>query len=140
MINRISRLIACMRQISVTNICLARVYTCRNFFILAQSNKKYNIFLTRTFTEKLVFSKRVYYNSLIGGAWCSGSTRASDSLSVGSIPIAPAKKRTKQSLRSFFIQSEGLVCNQRACALYGIATKSRMASREARIKSRSPSD
>ena len=26
-------------------------------------------------------------------------------------PSAPAKKRTKQSLRSFFIQSEGLVCN-----------------------------
>jgi hypothetical protein len=26
-------------------------------------------------------------------------------------PYSPAKKRTKQSLRSFFIQSEGLVCN-----------------------------
>ena len=26
-------------------------------------------------------------------------------------PSAPAKKRTKQSLRSFFIQSEGLVWN-----------------------------
>jgi len=57
-----------------------------------------------------------------------------------SSPCAPAKKRTKQSLRSFFIQSEGLVCNQRARALYEIATKSRMASREARIKARSPSD
>ena len=30
---------------------------------------------------------------------------------AGSNPPAPAKKRTKQSLRSFFIQSEGLVCN-----------------------------
>ena len=42
--------------------------------------------------------------------------------------------------RNFFIQSEGLVWHQRACALYGIATKSRMASRKARIKARSPSD
>ena len=29
----------------------------------------------------------------------------------------PCQKRTKQSLRSFFIQSEGLVCNQRATRL-----------------------
>ena len=30
---------------------------------------------------------------------------------VGSNPISHPKKRTKQSLRSFFIQSEGLACN-----------------------------
>ena len=38
----------------------------------------------------------------------------------------------------FFIQSAGLVWHQRTCALYGIATKSRMASRESRIKACSP--
>ena len=50
----------------------------------------------------------------------------------GSSPFASTKKRTKQSLRSFFIQSEGLVCNQRARALYGIA-KSRTWHRAKRV-------
>ena len=34
--------------------------------------------------------------------------------------LCPSQKRTKQSLRSFFIQSEGLVCNLTA-GEYGIA-------------------
>ena len=51
------------------------------------------------------------------------------------MPSAPKKFRELCS-RNFFIQSEGLVCHQRARSLYGIATKSRMASREARIQSR----
>lgn len=39
-----------------------------------------------------MFFVPLYYNALIGGDWCSGSTRDSDPLSVGSIPISPAKK------------------------------------------------
>ena len=52
----------------------------------------------------------------------------------GSSPLRRAKKIPSQQRWNFFIQSEGLVCHQRARALYGIATKSRMASRAARIK------
>lgn len=36
----------------------------------------------------------VIYNSQCDGAWCSGSTWASDSHCVGSIPIAPANANT----------------------------------------------
>ena len=51
---------------------------------------------------------------------CKGSTADSDSVCLGSNPSSAAKKRTKQSLRSFFIQSEGLVWNLTA-GEYGIA-------------------
>ncbi len=36
----------------------------------------------------------VIYNNVRDGAWCSGSTWASDSHCVGSIPIAPANANT----------------------------------------------
>ena len=51
----------------------------------------------------LVFQLKKEYNVHIGGAWCSGSTRASDSLSVGSIPIAPAKKKSTSFALSIFL-------------------------------------
>ena len=47
---------------------------------------------------------------------------------VGSNPTPSAKKIHRFAV-DFFIQSAGLVWHQRTCALYGIATKSRMASR-----------
>ena len=47
----------------------------------------------------------------------------------------PTKKELLSTKSSFFvIQAAGLVWNQRARALYGIATQSRMESREARIE------
>ena len=52
--------------------------------------------------------------------WCKGNIPASDSVVLGSNPGSAAKKRTKHLLRSFFIQSEGLVCNLTA-GEYGIA-------------------
>ena len=43
----------------------------------------------------------VIYNHRCDGAWCSGSTWASDSHCVGSIPIAPANANTLLSERVF---------------------------------------
>ena len=43
----------------------------------------------------------VIYNHCRGGAWCSGSTWASDSHCVGSIPIAPANANTLMYVRVF---------------------------------------
>ena len=62
----------------------------------------------------LVFQLKKEYNVHIGGAWCSGSTRASDSLSVGSIPIAPARKNDKFRLVVFLSKPQ---------AWYGITRK-----------------
>ena len=47
----------------------------------------------------------MYYNSLVGGAWCSGSTRDSDPLSVSSILIAPATKNTFAFADVFFYET-----------------------------------
>ena len=49
-----------------------------------------------------MFFVPLYYNALIGGDWCSGSTRDSDPLSVGSIPISPARKNTFAFADVFF--------------------------------------
>ncbi|MBR2956528.1 MAG: aminoglycoside phosphotransferase family protein, partial [Clostridia bacterium] len=68
----------------------------------------------------LVFSASLYYNDAIGGAWCSGSTRASDSLSVGSIPIAPAKISL---LQARFFYAVDLPTNLRYNNLMAIQTK-----------------
>ena len=43
------------------------------------------------------------YNYLrYGGVWCSGSTLASDSNGVGSIPTTPAKKEQVNGLVLFY--------------------------------------
>lgn len=48
------------------------------------------VLLIKTFAK---FSN-IGYNTPCDGAWCSGSTWASDSHCVGSIPIAPANANT----------------------------------------------
>ena len=57
---------------------------------------------------------------------CKGSTADSDSVCLGSNPSSAAKKDIAYAV-SFFIQSEGLVCNRRQayvisslCELYDI--------------------
>ena len=47
----------------------------------------------------------MYYNAIVGGAWCSGSTRDSDPLSVSSILIAPATKNTFAFADVFFYEA-----------------------------------
>ena len=44
--------------------------------------------------NRLQNAHSVIYNHRCDGAWCSGSTWASDSHCVGSIPIAPANANT----------------------------------------------
>ena len=56
----------------------------------------------------------MYYNSLVGGAWCSGSTRDSDPLSVSSILIAPATKNTFAFADVFFYEAHLAVCEKSA--------------------------
>ena len=50
------------------------------------------------------------YNAFSDGAWCSGSTWASDSHCVGSIPIAPANANTLTTVRVFCIISATNAC------------------------------
>ena len=51
------------------------------------------IFLSRC-SKSIAKPRTVIYNNVRDGAWCSGSTWASDSHCVGSIPIAPANANT----------------------------------------------
>ena len=59
----------------------------------------------------------VIYNNTRDGAWCSGSTWASDSHCVGSIPIAPANANTLICEGVSFIFGAPYACIQ-ACAKY----------------------
>ena len=51
-------------------------------------------FFGRSGQNRLQNAHSVIYNHRCDGAWCSGSTWASDSHCVGSIPIAPANANT----------------------------------------------
>ena len=77
---------------------------------------KRKVFCKNTLTKKLLFSIIVDVHR---GLVQSVEHRSPKPSVVGSSPPAPAKKRTKRSLRSFFIQSEGLVYHRRTkCGVY----------------------
>ena len=63
-------------------------------------------YLQKVFAYFLV----MLYNAFSDGAWCSGSTWASDSHCVGSIPIAPANANTLTTVRVFYIISATDAC------------------------------
>ena len=54
------------------------------------------------FAKMFAKTKNVVYNLTRDGAWCSGSTWASDSHCVGSIPIAPANANPLTDVRGLF--------------------------------------
>ena len=62
--------------------------------------------------NRLQNARSVIYNHRCDGAWCSGSTWASDSHCVGSIPIAPANANTLLLERVFFISPAPRACTK----------------------------
>ena len=63
----------------------------------SEKNIEYFAYLQKSFAKCVA----LIYNNSRDGAWCSGSTWASDSHCVGSIPIAPANANTLLSERVF---------------------------------------
>lgn len=102
----------CLRSYRKPNCATPRLIYMRNQFLTAFAIYiNFAIFATKTnqLSQKISFvplffllrhkksiakQSFVIYNNSRDGAWCSGSTWASDSHCVGSIPIAPANANT----------------------------------------------
>ncbi len=77
------------------------IYNANN--IINKPRKSQGLIICFYYLQK-VFAKFIamIYNAFSDGAWCSGSTWASDSHCVGSIPIAPANANPLTSVRGLF--------------------------------------
>ncbi len=75
-----------------------------------------SIIFLQCYSKSIAKLGAVIYNNVRDGAWCSGSTWASDSHCVGSIPIAPANANTLTCGGVSFYKAHGYACID-LCAL-----------------------